>query len=95
MRYDTRENFETDLREMVRPFIGDDADEYDEMCLLLDLSEDGWPDHEKWFEVYERLYDSVDPWGVRRGTLTPREREQAVAYYTCEDGDEVQEEMRL
>jgi hypothetical protein len=72
---ETKEAFETHIRELRRPHIGDDADALTEADFVSDLAEDGWPDHRKWLEIWVRLNDG--------GELTPREREQALAYWSA------------
>lgn len=79
--------FETFIREFRRPDVGDDADTLTEADFVNDLAEDGWPDADIWLAIWCRLHEG--------GELTPREREQAVAYYRTQDGDTIPEEFRL
>ncbi len=65
--------FERYIRDLRRRDIGEDADGLTEADFLLDLAEPGWPDSGKWCAVWVRIKDE--------GELTPREREQALAYW--------------
>jgi hypothetical protein len=71
----TKAAFEQHIREMRRPDIGSDADELTEADFVLDLAEDGWPDHSAWTDIWVRLHEG--------GELTPRERKQALAYWAA------------
>lgn len=82
-----KQEFQAHIRKLRRHDIGDDADDLTEADFVCDLAEDGWPDHDLWIEIWVRLQEG--------GELTPREREQALAYYSCEDGDDVPAEHRL
>ena len=79
--------FTAHFRELIRPDMGDDADIYEEIDFVSDLAEDGWPDHEKWMEIWYRLY-------LTNGELTEREREQSLAYWHAGE-DYPAEEIRL
>jgi len=85
--FDSKTAFEDFVREERRLFIGDDANSMTEQDYVCELAEDGWPDYEKWLDIWCRLNGG--------GELTPREREQAVAYYGTEDGDDVPEQYLL
>lgn len=82
----TKSAFEAHIREFRRPDIGDEADELTEADFICDLAEDGWPDHEKWIVIWCRVHEV--------GELTPREREQALAYWAAGE-DDPPVEMRL
>ena len=85
--FQSKEAFEKYIRDLRRPDIGDDADEMSEADYVLDLAEPGWPDSDKWCAIWIRIKDG--------GELTPREREQAVHYFSTDDGDNVPAEHRL
>jgi hypothetical protein len=74
--FETREAFEKHFRDYLRPYIGDDADQYSEADFVSDLAEDGWPDSAKWLEIWYSLHTTGR-------ALTPREREQAMAYHVA------------
>jgi hypothetical protein len=71
----SKADFERHIRELLRDNIGDDADTYSEADFVSDLAEDGWPDARAWLKIWVRLHEG--------GELTPREREQALAYWTA------------
>jgi hypothetical protein len=73
--YATKEAFEAHIRVLLRPNIGDDADAYTEADFISDLAEDGWPDYRDWLNIWVRLH--------KGGELTPREREQSLAYWAA------------
>jgi hypothetical protein len=83
----TKSAFEQFIRDFRRPDIGEDADTLTEDDFVSELAEDGWPDYEKWLAIFVRLHEG--------GELTPREREQALAYYKTEDSADVPADMRL
>lgn len=78
----TKAAFEEYIRELRRPDIGSDADEFTEADFVSDLAEDGWPDHEKWLDIHFRITTGG-------AELTPRERMCALHYYGTDDGDQV------
>lgn len=83
----TKDEFVKHIRELCRPDIGDEADTLTEEEFICDLAEDGWPDYDKWLEIWNRLYTTG-------GELTVREREQALAYWDSGE-DYPSEEFRL
>jgi hypothetical protein len=86
MAWDNKAAFEEHFRELRRPDVGDEANELTELDMVTELTEDGWPDACGWMQIFMRIHDG--------GELTPREREQALAYW--EAGEELPDEaMRL
>ncbi len=82
----TKLAFEEHFRDLRRPDVGDEANGYSELDMVIDLSEDGWPDACGWRTILSRIHDG--------GEMTPREREQALAYWQA--GEELPaEDMRL
>lgn len=86
MACESKSSFEEYFRELRRPDVGDEANELTELDMVTELTEDGWPDACGWMQIFMRIHDG--------GELTPREREQALAYW--EAGEELPDEaMRL
>jgi hypothetical protein len=86
MAWENKSEFEQHFREMRRSDVGDEADGYTELDMVTDLCEDGWPDACGWMQIFMRIHDG--------GELTPREREQALAYWNA--GEELPaDDMRL
>jgi hypothetical protein len=82
----TKEAFLAYIRESRRPDIGDDANNLTEADFVLDLAEPGWTDSEKWNDIWWRVHNGSE--------LTPREREQALAYWASGE-DAPAQEFRL
>lgn len=82
----SKASFEAYIREMRRPEIGDDADEWTEANLLCDLAEPGWPDSCRWSELWHAVDTGAE--------LTPRQRMQALAYWEAGE-DYPPDDMRL
>ena len=82
----TKQSFESHIRALRRPDIGDDADTLTEEDFVSDLAEPGWPDFCRWLEIWDGLQ--------KGGELTPRQREQALAYWEAGE-DYPPDDMRL
>lgn len=73
---ETKEAFEAHIRDMLRPDIGDEVNDYTELDYVNALSEDGWVDNEHWLAIWAECYETGRE-------LTPDEREKALAYYAA------------
>lgn len=71
----SKATFEAYIREFRRPDIGDEADEMTEADFILDLAEDGWPDHCRWSKIWCRVHEG--------GELTAEERRKSLAYWAA------------
>lgn len=83
----SRSAFETLIRSELKPHIGDEAAQYTELDYISDLAEDGWPDSEKWLEIFSRLSSGSE--------LTPEERQKAHFYYNNEEDARIPSAKRI